>query len=365
MDFDETMMGRALQLARRAWGDTHPNPMVGSVLVEDGVVVAEGWHVRDGGPHAERVALASLGRRPAAGATLYVTLEPCSTPGRTGACCDLIRDAGISRVVIGATDPNPAHAGRALGLLRAAGVEVRSGVRAEECADLNLVFNHWITTGLPLLAGKIATTQDGFSIPPPGTSRWITGEPARADAHCWRRLFPGILVGAATVRADDPALTRRWTESGVQREDCARRFVLDPLLATAAGVQASWPRLYTDQWRERTTVVVTPAADPQLRARLEAAGVTVWEQETTRGVTGWGSFARRCASEGVTGVLIEGGAAVLNDALAAGALDYGFWYEAGFCGDATWSGKVQSWNLSSAPAARLGEDQLRRGRILA
>lgn len=365
MDLDETMMGRALDLARRAWGATHPNPMVGALLVEEGVVVAEGWHARDGGAHAERVALAALGRRPAAGATLYVTLEPCSTRGRTGACCDLIREAGIARVVIGATDPNPAHAGRACGLLRSAGIEVRAGVCAEECADLNLVFNHWITTGLPLLAGKIATTRDGFSIPPPGISRWITGELARADAHRWRRLFPGILVGAGTVRTDNPALTRRWTEEGVGHEECGRRFVLDPMLATAAGAQADWPRLYTDRWRERTTVVATPAADPQLRWRLEAAGVTVWEQATTRGAAGWGKFARRCAEEGVTGVLIEGGATVLNDALAAGALDYGFWYQARFAGGSVWGGEVERWELTAPIGARLGEDHLTRGRILA
>jgi diaminohydroxyphosphoribosylaminopyrimidine deaminase/5-amino-6-(5-phosphoribosylamino)uracil reductase len=365
MDFDEKMMGRALELARRAWGATHPNPMVGAVLVEGGAVVAEGWHARDAGPHAERAALVALGRRPAPGATLYVTLEPCSTAGRTGACCELIREAGIARVVIGATDPNPAHAGRAVGLLRAAGIEVRSGVRAVECADLNLIFNHWIVSGRPLLAGKVATTRDGFSAPPPGTSRWITGEAARVDAHRWRRLFPGILVGAGTVRADNPALTRRWTEDGVEREECGRRFVFDPLLTTAAGAEATWPRLYTDRWRERTTVVVTPAADADARARLEAAGVAVWEQETTRGPAGWGGFARRCAAEGVTGVLIEGGAAVLNDALAAGALDYGFWYRAGFAGDSAWAGKVERWHLTSAPGARLGEDQLTRGRILA
>jgi diaminohydroxyphosphoribosylaminopyrimidine deaminase / 5-amino-6-(5-phosphoribosylamino)uracil reductase len=365
MDFDEKMMGRALELARRAWGATHPNPMVGAVLVEGGAVVAEGWHARDGGPHAERAALVALGRRPAPGATLYVTLEPCSTAGRTGACCELIREAGIARVVIGATDPNPAHAGRAVGLLRAAGIEVRSGVRAVECADLNLIFNHWIVSGRPLLAGKVATTRDGFSAPPPGTSRWITGEAARVDAHRWRRLFPGILVGAGTVRADNPALTRRWTEDGVEREECGRRFVFDPLLTTAAGAEATWPRLYTDRWRERTTVVATPAADAEARARLEAAGVGVWEQETTRGPAGWGGFARRCAAEGVTGVLIEGGATVLNDALAAGVLDYGFWYRAGFAGDSAWGGKVERWHLTSAPGARLGEDQLTRGRILA
>ena len=121
---DEIFMRRALDLARQAWGQTHPNPLVGAVIVEDGQVVAEGFHARDGGPHAERVALAALGRLPKPDATLYVTLEPCSTHGRTGACCDAIRVAGLRRVVAGATDPNPAHAGKGFELLRAAGVEV-------------------------------------------------------------------------------------------------------------------------------------------------------------------------------------------------------------------------------------------------
>ena len=128
-------MRRAIELARRAWGRTHPNPLVGAVIVEDGQVVAEGFHAQDGGPHAERVALAALGRAPRTGATIYVTLEPCSTHGRTGACCDAIRESGIRRVVVGATDPNPAHEGGGFAMLRAAGVEVVTGVLAKECAD--------------------------------------------------------------------------------------------------------------------------------------------------------------------------------------------------------------------------------------
>ena len=142
-------MRRAIDLAQRAWGRTHPNPMVGAVLVEDGQVTAEGFHEKDGGPHAERIALSSLMRNPIPGATLYVTLEPCSTAGRTGACTDAILSAGIRRVVVGAVDPNPAHAGKGLDILRAAGIEVVTGVLGEECADLNLIYNHWIAKGRP------------------------------------------------------------------------------------------------------------------------------------------------------------------------------------------------------------------------
>ena len=364
VEADADFMGRALALAQRAWGETHPNPMVGALIVEDGAIVAEGWHAKDGGPHAERVALAALGRRPKPGATMYVTLEPCSTPGRTGACCEAIKAAGIARVVIGATDPNPAHAGRGTGVLRAAGIGVSEGVRAAECAELNLIFNHWITTGRPLLAGKIATTRDGFSRPPPGASRWITGPEARADVHRWRRLFPAIAAGAGTVRADNPALTRRRTDAeGAAREDCGRRFVFDATLATAAGAAGAWPRVYADAWRERTTVVTSVAADSATRARLEAAGVRVWGQETTRGASGWAEFAARCAAERISGVYVEGGAELLADALAAGALGYAFHYRAGFDGGAGWGGRVEFGELREAKVDRLGDDTLTRGHV--
>jgi diaminohydroxyphosphoribosylaminopyrimidine deaminase / 5-amino-6-(5-phosphoribosylamino)uracil reductase len=361
-DKDHEWMGRALELARRAWGETHPNPMVGALIVEGGVVVAEGWHAKDGGPHAERVALAALGRRPMPGATMVVTLEPCSTAGRTGACCEAIKAAGVARVVIGAMDPNPAHAGRGVELLRAAGIEVVAGLRAAECAELNLIFNHWITRGRPLVAGKIATTHDGFSRPAPGADRWITGAAARENVHYWRRLFPAIAVGAGTVRADDPALTRRWREAdGTQREDCGWRFVFDATLSTAAGLETAWPRVYADRWRERTVVVTSPAADVATRARLEVAGVRVWAQETTRGAAGWTEFSRRCAAERISGVYVEGGAELLADAAVAGALDYGFWYRAAKVGGEGWGGRV-TWSFASgAVTDRLGEDELSRG----
>lgn len=364
-DKDHELMGRALELARRAWGKTHPNPMVGALIVEGGVVVAEGFHGKDGGPHAERVALANLGRKPKPGATMVVTLEPCSTAGRTGACCDAIRAAGgIARVVVGATDPNPAHAGRGADVLRAAGIEVVAGVRAAECAELNLIFNHWITTGRPLIAGKIATTRDGFSRPPAGADRWITGAAARENVHRWRRLFPAIAVGAGTVRADNPALTRRWREAeatGAEREDCGWRFVFDATLSTAAGAEAAWPRVYADRWRERTIVVASAAADAMTRERLESAGVHVWTQETTRGAAGWAEFARRCAAERIPGVYVEGGAELLADAARAGALDYGFWYRAAREGGVGWGGRVD-WRFADGTATeRLGQDELRRG----
>ena len=197
-------MRRALELARQAWGRTHPNPMVGAVITEGGRIVAEGFHARAGEPHAEVMALRALGRKPAADAILHVTLEPCCTHGRTPPCVDAILAAGIRTVVIGARDPNPVHAGHGLDLLRAKGVAVVEGVLGEECAELNLIFNHWIARGSPLLALKVAATLDGKLTLPAGQGRAITGPEAAHYVHRLRRLFPAIAVSADTALADNP-----------------------------------------------------------------------------------------------------------------------------------------------------------------
>lgn len=368
---DEIFMGRALQLAARAWGRTHPNPMVGALIVEDGEVVAEGFHAQDGGPHAERVALAALGRAPKPGAVLYVTLEPCSTHGRTGACCDAIVSAGIKHVVVGASDPNPAHAGRGYERLRAQGVNVTTGVLEPECRDLNLIFNHWIVEKRPLFAAKTAMTLDGKIACRTGESKWITGESARADGHRWRKLFPAIAVGAGTVLADNPGLTRRVPG---EAEDCGRRFVFDTTLRTAAMDAAEWPKVYSDRWKEHTIVVTTQAASADIRRRLEAAGVQVWVHENSRGKVAWDEFARRCAEARITGVYLEGGAQLLSNALAARAIDYLFCYQAPILfadseAPAAFTGLVpgrpsEGVRLADLRRATLGDDALVRGRVV-
>ena len=178
-------------------GNTHPNPMVGAVIVEQDQVVATGYHKAAGKDHAEVDALRNLGRQPASDAVLYVTLEPCCTHGRTPPCTEAILDAGIRQVYIGTSDPNPKVAGQGIQQLREAGVEVHSGKLLEkQCRDLNLIYNHWISNSLsPLLAGKVATTLDGFTATRDKQSKWITSEQARQDVMRWRRLFPAIAVG--------------------------------------------------------------------------------------------------------------------------------------------------------------------------
>jgi len=360
-------MRRAIALARTAWGDTHPNPLVGAVIVEDGVIVAEGFHARDGGPHAERVALSRLGRKPRPGATLYVTLEPCSTHGRTGACCDAIIEAGLMRVVVGATDPNPSHAGAGFARLRSAGIDVSEGVLADECADLNLIFNHWITTASPLFAAKAAVSLDGHIATRAGDSQWITNEASRADVHRWRRLFPGIAVGAATVMKDNPRLTAR---SG-GGEWCPWRFVFDGLLRSVA--ERSLPRVYTDEHRTRTIVVTTEHGGVGYVRRLRDLGVNVWVMPTPTQRVQPADFRRKCAEERITGVYFEGGAQLISEWLRQRELDYLFVYRAPvlFADDRAKPvfGGLRTEKLANAVRLagirheRFGDDELMRGHV--
>src|SRR5437879_6182929 len=204
-------MSLALRLARRGYGTTSPNPMVGAVLVKTGRIIGRGWHHRAGEPHAEIEALLDAKKRGnnPKGATLYVTLEPCCTHGRTPPCTDAIIAAGIRKVVVGATDPNPQHRGKAFKLLERAGISVAEGLLAEECERLNETFNHWIVHRTPFITVKAAMTLDGKIATATGESKWITSEAARAHAMHLRRGADAILVGVNTVLLDDPGLTIR------------------------------------------------------------------------------------------------------------------------------------------------------------
>lgn len=209
MNNDERFMRAALSEAQKSVGDTNPNPAVGAVLVLSNRIVARGRHRRAGLPHAEVECLRSFKRRVPKNAVLYVTLEPCSSVGRTGPCTDEIIRAGVRAVVIGATDPNPRHRGRGIEILRSAGIEVRSGVLAEECAGLNEAFNKWIATGIPFVIAKCGMSLDGRLTRPKPEGRWITSAAARRDAQRLRAESDAILVGAETIRNDNPQLTVR------------------------------------------------------------------------------------------------------------------------------------------------------------
>ncbi|MFP6901420.1 MAG: bifunctional diaminohydroxyphosphoribosylaminopyrimidine deaminase/5-amino-6-(5-phosphoribosylamino)uracil reductase RibD [Opitutales bacterium] len=360
----ETFLRRALQLAQVAWGETHPNPMVGCVLVEEGTIVAEGFHARAGEPHAEIMALGSLGRAPKPDATLYLTLEPCSTHGRTPPCVNAILEAGIKLVVVGARDPNPAHAGNGLEQLREAGSKVIEieGEVAADCHDLNLIFNHQVVTAEPFFALKLAVTADGKVAEESGISSPITGSEARADVMRWRRLFPAIAVGAGTVVVDDPRLTARFPEG----EWCPRRIILDGRLSSVPD-NGALPGVYSDEHRANTLVVTTPDSSASRRDILAAAGVGLRElPASSAGHFSFADLKALCSDEGLTGVFFEGGPTVAHGLLAEQALDYLYWYESPKRfenEDAPQAPPFSSFSLGNPRIAHLGLDVLTRGHL--
>ena len=228
---DHAMMARALRLAERGAYTTRPNPMVGCVLAHGDEVVGEGWHQRKGGPHAEVVALEAAGAR-ARGATAYVTLEPCAHTGSTGPCAEALVAAGVVRVVGAMRDPFPQVDGAGFEALQAAGIAVETGLMEAQARALNRGFLSRIERGRPWLRIKLATSNDGRSALASGDSKWISGEPARADVHKWRARAGAILTGAGTVLIDDPALTVRLGDDSPFVPPL--RVVLDPGLATVA-----------------------------------------------------------------------------------------------------------------------------------
>jgi diaminohydroxyphosphoribosylaminopyrimidine deaminase/5-amino-6-(5-phosphoribosylamino)uracil reductase len=286
---DRRYLRRALELARLGEGLTLPNPRVGAVLLRDGKIIGEGHHQRAGTPHAEVNAVADAKKRGhrVAGATLYVTLEPCSTQGRTPPCTSLILREKIKRVVFAATDPNPAHAGAAARLLRAAGVEVSSGLLAGEAAALNRDFNWWIVRRRPWVVAKIALSLDGKIVAPPSDDRWLTSAPARKIAHEMRWQSDAILIGAETARRDNPRLTVRLP---------GKRGKLQPwrVVVTRSGKFSRNLHLFSDRHRDRTLVF-------QKQSLTEMMGV-LGEME-------------------ISHLLIEGGGKILTEAFRAGLVN--------------------------------------------
>jgi diaminohydroxyphosphoribosylaminopyrimidine deaminase/5-amino-6-(5-phosphoribosylamino)uracil reductase len=315
MEVDQRMMRLALRLARR--GRTSPNPKVGAVLVRRGRIIGQGWHHRAGEPHAEIEALRAAAARGAnpAGATLYVTLEPCCTHGRTPPCTDAILDAGIKRVVAGATDPNPAHRGRGFRILRQHGIEVRTGICEDEATSLNEGFNHWIVHRMPFVTVKSAMTLDGKIATAAGESKWITGPRSRDWAMKLREDADAILVGISTVLADDPALTVRLPAGprGI-RVAPKRRIILDSLARTPLTAH-----VVSDEFRGLTTVVVSRTA-PQRRVAALDKRVRVLIAPVRGGRLDLRWMLRRLGAEEVTSLLVEGGgevnASFLLDGLA-------------------------------------------------
>jgi diaminohydroxyphosphoribosylaminopyrimidine deaminase/5-amino-6-(5-phosphoribosylamino)uracil reductase len=305
---DLKFVRQALRLAGRGYGQTSPNPMVGAVLVKVGKVIGQGWHRRAGQAHAEIEAIRDAQARGAnpKGATLYVTLEPCCTHGRTPPCTEAIVAAGIRRVVVAATDPNPAHAGHGFRVLRRAGIEVMPGLLAEEAARLNEAFNHWIVHRTPFVIVKAAMTLDGKIATASGESKWITGQAARAEGMRLRAGADAILVGVNTVLKDDPALTVRAVQGSRFKVPSSklRRVILDSQARTPLKAQ-----VVNDESASLTTIVVSPTA-PANRVVALAERVRVLRAPQRHGSIDLRWLLKRLGAEQVTSLLVEGGGEV-------------------------------------------------------
>lgn len=312
MTIDLKWMDRAFNLAELGRYTVSPNPMVGAVLVRGGRVIGEAFHRRAGGPHAEAAALARAGSR-ARGADLYVTLEPCAHFGRTPPCADAIVEAGVSRVIVGSRDPHPLVQGRGLNRLSRAGVKVLSAdaARRRRAEDQNVKFRIWAGERRPFVLAKWAATLDGRIATSRGKSRWITGTAARRRALLLREEYDAVLVGAGTVLADDPRLTRRLGRNTTT----PWRIVLDGRLRAPEGA-----RVFREPGN-RVVLTALPEGHPRAR-RLARRGVEVWSFPSGReGRVDLRRAAAAMARREITSVLVEGGAETLGSFFDAGLAD--------------------------------------------
>lgn len=308
---EEQFMKRAIELAKQGAGWTAPNPLVGAVVVKNGRVIGEGYHRKYGELHAERNALAACTEDPA-GATLYVTLEPCCHYGKTPPCTEIIIEKKIAKVVIGSRDPNPKVAGKGARILREHGIEVVEDYMREACDALNPVFFHYITTKTPYVVLKFAMTLDGKIATRTGASKWITGEAARNHVHQLRGRYAGILAGIGTVLADDPMLNCR-----IDGAHQPLRIILDSHLRIPMGSRLvrsakEYPLLIV--CNESTRDREEGASRIQ---KLEEAGAKVWNLPEKNGHPDLNVLMQRLGEEKIDSVLVEGGGTVNEAALKA------------------------------------------------
>ena len=294
---DQDYMALAINLASATEGQTSPNPQVGAVLVKDGRIIGMGAHLKAGEHHAEVHAISMAGEK-AKGATLYVTLEPCSHFGKTPPCSNLVIESGIKKVFVASVDPNPLVGGAGVKKMLEAGLDVQVGLMEEEAKALNKVFFHYISTGLPYVTLKSATSLDGKIATVTGESQWITGEEARKDVHQFRHTHDAILVGVNTVIKDNPSLTTRLEAGGKNPV----RVVLDSALRTPLD-----SRIINDRAAE--TIIVTGArAEPERVKQFTELGIGIIQLETEK--VGIHDMLKKLGDRGINSVFVEGGAEV-------------------------------------------------------
>lgn len=308
----EAHMRRALELAERGWGRVSPNPLVGAVVVRDDEVVGEGWHEGPGTDHAEVMALRTAGDL-ANGATVVCTLEPCHRFGRTPPCTRALIDAGVASVVVAATDPNLGSDAPGVTELRAAGIHVEVGLFEPESRALNVAFDHHIVSGRPFVVLKMASSLDGKTAAADGTSRWITGEAARADVHRARAWSDAIVVGAGSAIADDPALTVRGTFA---------ETAIPPVRVVVDSTGRVPPTLRMFDGVAPTLVATTDrASDARLRAYGEAGADVVVLDRDASGAVSLPALIEELGKRDVQGLLIEGGSTLVWSAVRDDVVD--------------------------------------------
>ena len=344
---DARFMALALSLGRRGQGRVWPNPAVGCVIVREGRILGRGWTAEGGRPHAETRALAQAGAA-ARGATAYVTLEPCAHHGKTPPCAEALVDAGVARVVVATGDPDPRVAGRGLEILRAAGIEVATGVLEAEARADHAGFLKRVTEGRPHVTLKLALTLDGRIATATGESQWITGPEARRAVHMMRARADAVMVGAGTVRADDPALTVRGL--GVTRQPV--RVVVSRRMSIPADCTLARTAREVPVW-----MCHGPKAQPEdwIAAGAESLPCTV-----EHGQVEVGSLLSALAGRGLTRVFCEGGGALAASLLAAEAVDELAVFSAGLAIGAEGTpglGVMGVGRLAEAPRFRLAEQR--------
>ncbi|MGB4240484.1 MAG: bifunctional diaminohydroxyphosphoribosylaminopyrimidine deaminase/5-amino-6-(5-phosphoribosylamino)uracil reductase RibD [Kiritimatiellia bacterium] len=341
---DQVWMQQALAMARRGLGLTRPNPPVGAVIVKNGRKIAQGYHRRAGGPHAEIVALRQAGSA-ARGATLYVTLEPCSTHGRTPPCTEAILRAGIARVVAATTDPNPKHAGRGLRLLRKAGLEVRGGVCRVEANTLIAPFACHMLHHRPFFTLKLGLSVDGRIADHTHSSRWITGPAARKEVQALRRAADAIMVGAGTVRHDNPSL---WPRPDGQRNPWR-------IIIAGKGPLPLDAQVFNDDHAKRTIVAAPRGWQPPCAQIIRSKGASVLELPVKNFLP---SLARELGNLGIMHVLCEGGGILAGDLLQAGLVDeLCIFFSPVLIGGPVGAMGLAQWKLNVAPRFSLRESR--------